>query len=117
MHEDMHEDLQPTPPPPPGGDARFHMLPHTTTEWHRATNEQLVKQNEAQTAMQGQILNLKERQAQPVVGTKVVVQSRESDPNSLYQKFRKRVAIEFKIEGPLQANEWIVHTENVYLTL
>lgn len=58
-----------------------------------------------------------ERQAQLAVGTQVIVQSRESDPNSLYENFRKRGAIDFTSSGdPLQADEWIVHIENIYET-
>lgn len=41
------------------------------------TSSQLARQNEAQTIMQAQILNWMERQAQPAMGTQVVVQSRE----------------------------------------
>lgn len=45
-------------------------------------------------------------------------QPRESDPNSLYEKFRKQGAIEFtSLEGPLQADEWLAHTESVYETI
>ena len=53
-------------------------------------------------------MNMIERQGLP----------RESDPNSLYEKFRKRGAIEFTgLEDSLTADEWIVHTENVFETM
>ena len=53
-------------------------------------------------------MNMMEKQGQP----------RDSDPNSLYEKFRKWGAIEFTgLEDPLTADEWIVHTKNVFDTL
>lgn len=80
-HENIREeDLPPPPAPPPGGDDGLRdILQEMVT--------QLVRQNDKQTAMQIQILNLMEKQAQPVVGTQVMVQFRESDPNFLYEKF------------------------------
>lgn len=52
-----------------------------------------------------------ERQVELAIGTHVVVQSRETDPNTLSEKCRKRGAIEFTAnDDPLQADEWIVHT-------
>ena len=53
-------------------------------------------------------MNMMEGQGQP----------RESDPNSLYEKFRKRGAIEFTgLEDPLTTDERIAHTENVFETM
>ena len=68
--------------------------------------------------MQAKILNLMERQVELAIGTHVVVQSKETDPNTQCEKCRKRGAIEFTAnDDPLQAYEWIVHTQNIYETL
>ena len=86
--------MPPPPPPPPGGDGGLRDI-------LQAMSTQLVRQNE-------QIMNMMERQVQPT----------ENDPISLYEKFRKQGAIEFTgLEGPLIADEWIVHTENVFETM
>lgn len=65
--------------------------------------------------MEAHILALIERQAQPAVGTQVVAQQRENEPSSLYELFRKMGVIEFTgSEDPLQADNWIMHIENVF---
>ena len=48
----------------------------------------------------------------------MVVQSKEKDPNILFEQFRKREATEFHgTEDVLQADEWIQHTEDVFDTI
>lgn len=114
-NSELNEDLPPPPPSPLVGDDGLCILLLTIAKQQMATNEKLAGQNEAKSAMQAKILKLMERQAQLVVGTQVVVQSKDSDPNSLYEKFRKRGALEFiGSEDPLQVGEWIVHAENIY---
>ena len=51
--------------------------------------EQMTKTNE-------NIAMLMANQAQPNMGTQVVIQSKEHDPNTLYEKFWKRGATEFE---------------------
>ena len=52
------------------------------------------------------------------VGTQVVIQSKEKDPNVLYEQFRKRGAIEFRsTEDVLKADEWLEHIEVVFGTV
>ena len=47
--------------------------------------------------------------------TQVVVQSKENDPNILYEQFRKRGATEFRgIEDVLKADEWLEHIKAVF---
>lgn len=88
--DNQEEEL--LPPLPPGGDVGLCDILQTIAT-------QLVRQKE-------QIMHLMQRQR------------RGSYPNSLYEKFRKRGDIDFiGLEDPLQANEWLVHMENVYETM
>ena len=49
------------------------------------------------------------------MGTQVVIQSKEHDPNTLYDKFRKRGATEFEgKENAIQADEWLEHMGDVF---
>ncbi|XXG69580.1 hypothetical protein AAC387_Pa06g2404 [Persea americana] len=100
-------------------------------EQHR---EQMAKSHEAQMGMQAHITSLLQAQSQlqaqvqapplpPVqpsttVGTQVVIQSKEKDPNVLYEQFRKRGATEFHgTEDVLKADEWLEHIEDVFGTV
>lgn len=103
------------PTPPPNTDARFIMLV-----------EQMAKSNKNQVAMQTQIAALLVRQdqvqpqmpVQPNVGTQVVIQSKDKDPNALCEKFRKRGATKFSgKEDALQENEWLDHIKDVFETI
>ena len=57
--------------------------------------------------------------APPVqVGTQLVVQSKEKDPNIIHEQFRKRGATEFHgTEDVMQADEWLEHTGDVFATV
>ncbi|XXG85952.1 hypothetical protein AAC387_Pa11g0946 [Persea americana] len=99
------------------------------------SNEQMAKSHEVQMGMQAQITSLMQVQSQlqaqmqatpivpPVqppaqVGTQVVIQSKEKDPNVLYEQFRKRGATEFRgTEDVLKADEWLEHIEDVFGTV
>ena len=87
---------------------------------------QMDKSNENQVAMQTQTTALITRQdqaqpqvpVQPNVGTKVVIQSKDNDPNALYEKFMKRGATEFSgKEDALQADEWLEHIKDIFETV
>ena len=79
---------------PPSMDARMMML-----------MEQLAKTNE-------NIAMLMANQAQLNTRTQVVIQSKEHDPNTLYDKFQKRGATEFeRKENAIQADELLDHWE------
>ena len=48
----------------------------------------------------------------------MVVQSKENDPNIMYEQFRKRGATEFYgTENVMKANEWLEHIEDVFSKL
>ena len=54
-------------------------------------------------------------QAQPSAGTQVVIQSKEHDPNNLYDKFHKRGATQFYgNEGAIKADDWLEHIGDVF---
>ena len=54
-------------------------------------------------------------QQPPNVGTQVVVQSKEKDPNVLYEQFRKRGATKFYgTKNVMKADEWLEHIEDVF---
>ena len=100
-------------------------------EQHR---EQMAKSHEVQMGMQAHITSLLQAQSQlhaqvqepplPLVqpptnvGIQVVIQSKEKDPNVLYEQFRKREATEFRgTKDVLKANEWLEHIEDVFGTV
>lgn len=59
-----------------------------------------------------------EAQGQPNQGIQVVIQSKDKDPNALYEKFRKRGATEFHgNEDAIQAYERCNHIGDVFETV
>ena len=70
--------------------------------------KQMAKTNE-------NIAMLMANQTLPNTGTQVVNQSKEHDPNTLYEKFQKRGATEFEgKESAIQADEWLEHMGDVF---
>ena len=114
--EVINEGLIPCPPIS-DADARMTAILEQLVKSHEMQvamqaqhREQIAKSHEAQMGMQAQITSLLQVQSQmqaqlqtppvppiqqpPNVGTQVVVQSKENDPNVLYEQFRKRGATE-----------------------
>lgn len=79
---------------PPSMDARMIML-----------MEQVAKTNE-HTAM---IMARQDQgQVHPNLGTQVVIQSKDNEPNALYEKFQKRGATKFHgNEDAIETDEWL----------
>ena len=79
---------------PPNMDARMNML----TEQMAKTKENIAMI----MARQGP------RHGQPNAGTQVIFQSKDKDPNALYDKFRNKGVTEFYgNEDAIKADEWL----------
>lgn len=69
--------------------------------------------------VQRQLLKVLERRPEPAPAqptcTQIVINNRGNDPNALFEHFLKRDPKGFtRQEGPLAADDWPVHTENIF---
>ncbi|XXG59206.1 hypothetical protein AAC387_Pa04g1328 [Persea americana] len=108
----VNEGLTPSPPVM-DADVRFTAIQEQLVRNHETQvamqaqqREQMAKSHEVKMGMQAQIASMLQVQSQmqaqlqtppvspiqppPNVGTQVVVQSKEKDPNIFYEQFRKR---------------------------
>ena len=83
--------------------------------------EQLAKKDEEIAQVQRQLLEVLQNRQPPQpqpdqqLGTNIVINNREHDPNLLFERFRKRGPKEFSgTEDPLAADDWLVNTEKIF---
>ncbi|XXG53565.1 hypothetical protein AAC387_Pa03g1647 [Persea americana] len=116
--------------PDPNMQNQFQQMMQAMLDQQRRANEnqarlqeQMARKDEEHAremaTMQRQLLEMLERRPEPApaqpLGTQIVINNREHDPNALYEKFRKRGPKEFtRHEDPLAADDWLEHTENIF---
>ena len=85
--------------------------------------KQMAKRDEdharEMTQVQRQLLEVLERRPEPLpaqpMGTQIVLNNRENDPNALFECFREKGPKEVtRQEDPLAAYDCLEHTENTY---
>ena len=93
-------------------EGRFNKLMQAIVTSHEVQTQNQSQQREDQASFQTQMMAVLQR---PVPAAQVIMPARVTDPNDVFDKFKKRNPPEFfGNEDPLDADEWVVQVEKIF---